>query len=117
MELLVTHYSFALCALCNDLLHCSLDISQAVVKADNEDKQDAIMLADVDDQEDPDDEQLDMQQDDDEPDDNDVEELDYDATDGDDDENNAVQQDDDDDDALSKTLLHDYCMCITSIAV
>ena len=82
-----------------------------MVKADNEDKQDAIMLADADDQEDPDDEQLDMQQDDDEPDDSDVEELDYDATDGDDGENSAVQQqdDDDDDDALSKTLLH-YCM-------
>ena len=101
-----------LCALCNNLLHLLLDISQAVIKADNEDKQDAIMLADADDQEDPDDEQLDMQQDDDEPDDSDVEELDYDATDGDDGENNAVQQQDDDDDALSKTLLHEL-MIIT----
>ena len=103
------HYSFALCALCNNLLHCSLDISQAVVKADNEDKQDATMLADAEDQEDPDDEQLDMQQDDDEPDDSDVEELDYDATDGNDGENNAVQQqgNDHDEDALSKTLQHE----------
>ena len=41
-----------------------------MVKADNEDKQDAIMLADADNQEDPDNEQLDMQQDDNQPEDN-----------------------------------------------
>ena len=86
-----------------------------MLKADNEDKQDAIMLADAEDQEDPDDEQLDMQQDDDEPEDSDVEELDNDATDGDDGENNAVQQqdDDDDEDALSKTLQHDLIIAST----
>ena len=84
-------------------MHHSLDISQAVVKADNEDKQDAIMLADADNQEDPDNEQLDMQQDDNQPEDNDAEELDYDATDGDD---GTPQQDNNDSDqALSKLNL------------
>ena len=118
--LLVTYCSFACGMYNNNLLHWLLDISQAVVKAENEDKQDAIMLADAEDQEDPDDEQLDMQQDDDEPEDNDVEELNYAATDGNDDEKNVVQQqdDDDDEDALSKTLysmsslLHVHYSCL-----
>ena len=97
-------------------LHCSLDISQAMLKADNEDKQDGIMLVKAEHQENPDDEQLNIQQDNGNEDgmDNGEEELNYDAKDGDDGENNAVQQDDnDDDDALSKTLLHELIIAHT----